>query len=91
MEIEAKITVQCDNCKQPISIKNGKKSGKEKDDTVESVEAVLNMPDGETKTFHLCSEECTRQLLNTRKKKNAKASLEISLDNNPVCGYNLFL
>jgi len=89
MNIEAKTVIQCDQCKSPISVKSPNKSKEEKEDLVETIEATLNMPNGETKEFQLCSEECLRLLLNARKKKNAKASIDISAKNNNICSYRL--
>lgn len=75
MEENAKKIVQCDSCKQTIA-----KTGEE--EIPEAIEATLNMPNGETKDFNFCGEECLRTFLNSRKKKFAKASVEIRPANN---------
>ncbi len=83
-QIDAKTIVQCDSCKQPISIgkKKSKKTPEEKEELVETIEATLNMPNGETKDFQFCAEECLRTFLNERRKKATKASIDINLKGN---------
>lgn len=70
MESISKITTSCDNCRTSLG----------PDEKEEQIKATLKGPDGKDKDFHLCSEECLRQHLNSRvKKKSSKASLEIDL------------
>lgn len=74
IDILAKVTTQCDNCKTSIDTAKPKpKPGKDKKSKPEvnpAIKATLEtaVDSGETKEFHFCDEECLRQYLNKRSK-----------------------
>ena len=74
----AKMSCQCDNCKQTIDTSKPK-SKKNVDGTSSqqpnpSIKAQLEtgIDTGETKEYHFCDEECLRQYLNKRVTKGKK-------------------
>jgi len=69
----AKVTTQCDNCKQNIDTSKPKptkdKTGKAvKPKPNPGIEATLEYPidSGETKSYHFCDERCLYEFLKTR-------------------------
>lgn len=73
MEAQAKQVTQCDNCKMNLK--------KEEDLEGLHLHAKLRNSLGEDKDYHFCDEECLRMHLNGRskRKKNAKASIELNI------------
>ena len=69
MEAIAKQTLTCDFCKTAI-----KENGMQADLTESALKK--NDPKPKKQIFHFCDEECLRQFLNKRAKKNAKASYD---------------
>lgn len=72
LNIFARVTTQCDNCKQAIDTSKPKKGkdGKEAEPNP-AIEATLsaNVDSAETKQMHFCSEVCLYQFLHKRYKK----------------------
>lgn len=72
IDVFARVTTQCDNCKQSIDTSKPKKGkdGKEADPNP-AVQATLpaNADSVETKDFHFCDTECLYQFLHKRYKK----------------------
>lgn len=67
----AKVSTQCDNCKQAIDTSKPKAPKKgEGAKPNPAIKAVLEtgVDTGETKEYHFCDEECLRQYLNKRNK-----------------------
>lgn len=75
LEVTAKVSTHCDNCKAAIDTAKPKpvkgKDGKAKPQLNPAIKATLETAtdSGETKEFHFCDEECLRQYLNKRNSK----------------------
>jgi hypothetical protein len=74
LDITAKVSTQCDNCKMSIDTSKPKKPANskagDKPKPNPAIKATLEtgVDTGETKDYHFCDEECLRQYLNKRNK-----------------------
>lgn len=74
LDIAAKVSTQCDNCKSSIDTSKPKpskvKGTKPKPNPAIKATLETGTDTGETKEFHFCDEECLRQYLNKRNSKS---------------------